>query len=181
MWQRLNPDTLGSESLNGFHFCFRLQLVDDDHFLHWVGPVFVEISNMCLCTTSKWEKKFGGHSQLIKEEVGVHVTGLFVLSLKSLNGRYWDTGRNKGAALRHYARRQIRKKLFHTQSICSRSCTLSTLYSSTPEQYLMVTTVMRCHHWAFRLGLLSQLCSWKGQPSSHINGKIFLNSSFSLS
>lgn len=98
MWQRLNPDALGSESLNGFHFCFRLQLVDDYHFLHWVGPVFVEISNMCLWTTSKWEKNFGGHSQLIKEEVGVHVTGLFVLSLKSLNGRYWDTGCYKGAA-----------------------------------------------------------------------------------
>lgn len=187
MWQRLNPDTLGSESLNGFHFCFRLQLVDDYHFLHWVGPVFVEISNMCLWTTSKWEKNFGGHSQLIKEEVGVHVTGLFVLSLKSLNGRYWDTGCYKGAAFVSLCTPANQKeanlmtsKFSFTQSICSRSCTLSTLYSGTPEQYLMVTTVMRCHHWAFRLGLLSQLCSWKGQPSSHIKGKTFLNSSFSL-
>lgn len=107
------------------------------------------------------KKEFGGHSQLIKEEVGVHVTGRFFLSLKSLNGRYWDTGCHKGAAVvslctpaNQKEANLITSKFSFTRSVCSRSCTLSTFYSDTPEQYLMVTTVTRCHHWAFCLGLL---------------------------
>lgn len=119
---------------------------------------FVEIARMCLWTTSKWGKKkvWRTHS--------THQRGSGCLTLCLVVWNLWmeDTGTPTAikappcvimqAGKSQRSQFDNIKVLFHTLYVCSRSCTLSTFYSRTPEQYLMVTTVMRCPHWAFHSG-----------------------------
>lgn len=151
-WTRL------AQSLKGtFTFVLGLQLVDDDHFLHRVGRVcrdrsYVPLNNIQMGKKKVWRT----HS--------THQRGSGCLTLCLVVWNLWmeDTGTPTAikappcvimqAGKSQRSQFDNIKVLFHTLNVCSRSCTLSTFYSRTPEQYLIMTTVMRCSHWALHSG-----------------------------
>lgn len=139
MWQQLDPDTLGSKSLTGFHFCFRPQLVDDDHFLQWVGWV------VKICEFEQHPKVWRTQST---NQRGSERLCYWTLCLVFENFEWGILGhrlqiRCRLVSLCRPANQKV-ANLITSKFPCSRSCTLFTLYPGTSKQYLIVTTVMRC-------------------------------------